>query len=39
MFAVTDIPRDLGRIEAVMIDVDAQSETIIPMVSCKNIAA
>jgi hypothetical protein len=39
MFAVTDIPRDLGRIEAVMIDADAQSETIIPMVSCKNIAA
>jgi len=39
MFAVTDIPHDLGRIEAVIIDVDAQSETIIPMVSCKKIAA
>ena len=34
MFAVTDIPRNLGRIEAVMIDDNARTETIIPMVSC-----
>ena len=34
MFAVTDVPSDLGRIEAVMIDADARTETSIPMVSC-----
>ena len=34
MFAVTDVPTDLGRIEAVMIDADARTETSIPMVSC-----
>ena len=34
MFAVTDVPSDLGRIEAVMIDADAGTETSIPMVSC-----
>ena len=34
MFAVTDVHSDLGRIEAVMIDADTGSETVIPMVSC-----
>ena len=34
MFAVTDVPSDLGRIEAVMIDAHTGSETVIPMVSC-----
>lgn len=34
MFAVTDIPKNLGRIEAVMIDATAGTETSLPMVSC-----
>ena len=39
MFAVTDIPSALGRIESVMIDATSGTETFLPMLSCQAIAA
>ena len=38
MFAVTDIPSNLGRIESVMIDTTSGTETVLPMLSCQAIA-
>jgi hypothetical protein len=38
MFAVTDIPSNLGRIESVMIDTNSGTETVLPMLSCQAIA-
>jgi hypothetical protein len=38
MFAVTAVPEDLGRLEAVMVDYFEEKETVIPLVDCQELS-